>query len=437
MKEEKDYRDIEIRSDEVQEVMNRIPSWILRWGTTVIFGVVSFIIIGSYWFKYPDKINAQITLTMLDPPTYLVTKVSGKVDSLFVENGSEVKVGQRLALIENVASFQDIDSLKMLLNQWKNEGYDLTYGNQLFGEKTFQLGEVQSTYASFVTLLKDYARFLKQDYYRKKILSVQKQLNLQEAYYSLVKDGLSISEEDCALVYKMFACDSLLFSRKIVVAEEFENSKRNYLQGLSANKNSHMSVAQVELQIEREKSNLVDIQKEWGNEDETYQLNLKNSLEQLWVQISLWEQQYSLIAPISGRLSYIGIWSGNQWVTQGETEFVIAPIENALPIAKAFMPIKGSGKVKVGQQVHIRLNNFPDQEFGYLKGKVSNISPMPIVQEQQNGYVVEIVLPEGMNTNYGKTLPVTREMSGQAEIITEDLRLIERLLQPLKKILKN
>lgn len=62
--------------------MNRIPSWILRWGTTVIFGVVSFIIIGSYWFKYPDKINAQITLTMLDPPTYLVTKVSGKVDSL-------------------------------------------------------------------------------------------------------------------------------------------------------------------------------------------------------------------------------------------------------------------------------------------------------------------------------------------------------------------
>ena len=122
MKEEKDYRDIEIRSDEVQEVMNRIPSWILRWGTTVIFRVVSFIIIGSYWFKYPDKINAQITLTMLDPPTYLVTKVSGKVDSLFVENGSEVKVGQRLALIENVASFQDIDSLKMLLNQWKNEG---------------------------------------------------------------------------------------------------------------------------------------------------------------------------------------------------------------------------------------------------------------------------------------------------------------------------
>ena len=47
MKEEKNYKDIEIRSDEVQEVMNRIPPWILRWGTTVIFGGVSFIIRGS------------------------------------------------------------------------------------------------------------------------------------------------------------------------------------------------------------------------------------------------------------------------------------------------------------------------------------------------------------------------------------------------------
>ena len=43
-------------------------------------------------------------------------------------------------------------------------------------------------------------------------------------------------------------------------------------------------------------------------------------------------------------------------------------------------------------------------------------------------------LPNGMQTNYGKDLPLTREMKGIAEIVTEDMRLIERLLTPLRKL---
>lgn len=49
-------------------------------------------------------------------------------------------------------------------------------------------------------------------------------------------------------------------------------------------------------------------------------------------------------------------------------------------------------------------------------------------------YVVDIALPDGLTTNYGRTLPLTREMKGSAEIITDDLRLLERLIMPLRKI---
>ena len=52
-------------------------------------------------------------------------------------------------------------------------------------------------------------------------------------------------------------------------------------------------------------------------------------------------------------------------------------------------------------------------------------------------YVVEIDFPKGIDTNYGKTLPIICQMLGSADIITEDLRLIERLLMPIKKLLKN
>ena len=40
MEEEKKYKEIELRSEEVQEVMGRVPPWILRWGIAVLFGIL-------------------------------------------------------------------------------------------------------------------------------------------------------------------------------------------------------------------------------------------------------------------------------------------------------------------------------------------------------------------------------------------------------------
>ena len=51
-------------------------------------------------------------------------------------------------------------------------------------------------------------------------------------------------------------------------------------------------------------------------------------------------------------------------------------------------------------------------------------------------YVVEIVLPEGLHTNYGKTLPTLRELKGTADIILADRNVLERLLAPLRKIVE-
>lgn len=127
----------------------------------------------------------------------------------------------------------------------------------------------------------------------------------------------------------------------------------------------------------------------------------------------------------------MSVWSRNQNVVTNESLFVIAPNEGSPPIGKALLPVLGSGKVKVGQWVNIRLNNYPDQEFGYVKGKVTSISPVPTAESM---YVVDVELPDGLRTNYDKELPMTRELKGVAEIITEDLRLIERLLMPLKKL---
>ncbi len=47
-----------------------------------------------------------------------------------------------------------------------------------------------------------------------------------------------------------------------------------------------------------------------------------------------------------------------------------------------------------------------------------------------------VSFPNGLTTNYGNNLPFSQNMKGKAEIITQDLRLIERIIFPVKSILK-
>lgn len=219
-----------------------------------------------------------------------------------------------------------------------------------------------------------------------------------------------------------------------MITAEFEESGSRYLQKLQSKESSRMSLTQVAMQIAHCKESLLDIRRQAQNESQQYELALRNSTEQLMAQLSAWEKQYLLKSPIMGKATLMTVWSSNQNVAVGETVMVIAPDQETPPVGKALLPLQGSGKVKAGQRVNIRLNNYPDQEFGYVGGVVGSVSPVPTADGM---YVVEISLPDGLRTNYKKILPVTREMKGTADIIIADMRLIERFFMPLRKIFQN
>jgi HlyD family secretion protein len=110
----------------------------------------------------------------------------------------------------------------------------------------------------------------------------------------------------------------------------------------------------------------------------------------------------------------------------------VIPKRKEKPIGKIILPMLGAGKAKAGQQVNIKLTNFPYIEYGMLKGTISTISSVP----DQGNYYVEIKLNNGLITNYNKTLPFSQEMTGNAEIITEDMRLLQRLTGPVYSLFK-
>lgn len=153
---------IELRSEAVQDVLGHVPPWIVRWGITVLCVVVIALVIGSFFFRYPDVIEAEMRLTSNNPVTEVVARTSGRVIGLYAVDGQEVKEGLPLAVIENTAITEDVQKLKKLLVRYAGEPERLSY---YLLQDVWQLGDIQSAFtilASKDPAVRDYRAALGQ-----------------------------------------------------------------------------------------------------------------------------------------------------------------------------------------------------------------------------------------------------------------------------------
>jgi len=163
---------IELRSSTVQEILTRPPKWIVRWGISIVFFVVIIIIVGSSFFRYPDIVSAEIVLTTENPPAPILAKSAGKIQNLFVSNNDLVKKDQVLAVIENPASYNDINDLRLKVENLSKNDINEFKNLQLNGD--YNLGSVQSNYANLIKYVDEYQRIIKLDYHDKKIFFINK-----------------------------------------------------------------------------------------------------------------------------------------------------------------------------------------------------------------------------------------------------------------------
>lgn len=425
---------IELRSEEVQEVMGRIPPWILRKGITVLFFIVLVLLAGSWFFKYPDVIQAEITVTSLEPPASVIARSSGKIDEIYAGNNREVSRGEPLAVIQNPANPADMLSLLKCMEEWETSGYNLEKTPELFPSQSVSLGSIQTVYAAFLNSLNDYRNYKDLNYYPQKIASQKEQLAAQKEYYQRIIEQAPVVREQYHTSKSIFNRDSVLFTKEVISENDYEVSKNSFLQTKQAYISFNASLKQSELQLMQGEENLLDLHQQTSEMESKYRLSLHNATEALNAQIKTWEHDFLMVSPITGIVNQMGIWSNNQNVTAGETVFSVIPFGQDRPKGKAMLPVQGAGKVREGQRVNVRINNFPDQEFGYMVGKVVSISSVPTAE---GVYVVDVDFPDGMRTNYGRILPISRQMEGVADIITADMRLSERFFMPVKKLLKN
>lgn len=430
METNKDILDtIELRSESVQDILTQPPHWMIRWGNSIILIILLLILGMSYIIKYPEFVPAPIVVTSQNPPEKLQATINSKIEKIFIKNHQEVKKNEVLMVMQSTADYKDVLKLKKLID---SIAPDQLRSFPLHEASRFKLGELQGDYNQFAKAFQDEALFTRlQPYapenlaanqsiseYRSRIATLRQQKSLELAKYELTKKNYHRSQD--------------LFNQGVIAAMELENEKIKYLQAQQNLENLNISLSQIEEGISNLKKTKSGASISTEKDKITYSLQTLQLFEQLRKSLKHWEQSYLVISNTEGVASFQQFFGENQFVKSGDAILSILPKNKKALVGRMQVPATNSGKVRQGEKVLIKLDNYRFQEYGIVEGKVQNISTAP---DDKGNYYVDVLLPKGLKTSYNRDLPFDKELQGNAEIVTHDLRLIERFFYQIRKLL--
>ncbi len=420
-------RHVELRSEEVQEILGHMPGWALRWGITVVMGVIVLILLASWFVHYPDTITARITLTTQTPPAPIIGRADGRLQ-LKVIDQEAVERGQVLGIINSPARYEDIQALQQTMTDYQTNGLSLVQVEARL-EKDWQLGEVQDAYLLWYGSLQDRSLTQELVVYEKQMAEIRERIQHYQTLNHQLEKQQQLLIKEVMLADKTFARDQALFEEGTIAEAAFEEGEARWLQAWRSLETAKAGITNNQITISQLQAEVTELGLQQTQEQRGQQQQIETALRQLESQLARWQQQYVLTSPIDGTVAFTKYWSDAQYVRPNEEVLTVVPASNQL-YGQVLMPMAGSGKVAVGQTVYIRFDNYPSAEYGMVTGQVASIAAVP----RENMYTIEVKLPPTLTTSYRKTLPFRQEMQGAAEIITQDLRLLERLFYQLKKL---
>jgi len=424
-----DFND-DLHPEDVREIITEVPSWLLRWGILLFLGILVMLLVVSFLVKYPETIKGELTVDLTNSPKAVVSKVSGKLTKLLISDDDKVAEDEPLAYLESGANYHQV--LKLIDNLKTAQRIELNNSSiyDLFIDQTkySNLGELQEQYKDFYQAFLKYKLTIKTGvYFRRKNyilidlknieaqrISLNEQKKLQKSDYQLAEDEISMHQK--------------LKDSQVETQAEFREQQSKYISRKSPLIQTEQSLLNLSATYIAKQKELTELENQISEDKLTF-LQAVNTLLSGAID---WKRKYILTASESGTIKFIGFIQINQNLTAGQEVFYINHGKSHF-FGELHLPQNNLGKIKIGQKVLIKLRSFPYEEFGILRGRITYIADLPF---KDSSFIakVDFDVPQ-ISKNH--LFPYLKSgMIGDAEVITEDLSIFNRLTQNIIKMAK-
>ena len=423
--------DIELRSEEVKDILTKVPHWMIRWGSILFLSLLLLVLALSWFIKYPDIITADAILTTEIQPQKEYARISGMIDTIYVVDNQSVRKNSVLSILENTANYEDVYFLKSILDTLKMDKENVSF--PFDNLPILFLGDIEPDFAQFENSYFQYLinRDLEPFSNQAKANEVSME-ELNRRLQSLLAQR-NLGRSELEFKKKDINRTGSLFEKGVISTQEYENKQLEYLTAQKNYQNLSITISQIRESLGNAENTSKGTEFNTAREEIRLLKNVLQAYNQLKKAIKEWELTYVLKSNIEGKVSFLNYWNTNQSVNSGDLVFTILPEADSPFIARLQTPRANSGKIRPGQQVNLSLYDYPEYEFGVIKGTVTQISS---TSNQEGTYIVDVSIPKELVSSYGKPISFKQEMKGEADIITEDLRLLERLFYQFRDVLR-
>jgi multidrug efflux pump subunit AcrA (membrane-fusion protein) len=424
--------DLETRhSDEIQDIITKVPSWLLRWGITLFFGILLLMVLLSALIRYPDIVDAPLKIDSPNSPKPVVAKIPGKLVKLLVKENESVTAGQPLAYLESTANHAKVLTLLgNLKNLQQQVLQNQPVSTSLFNEAdNIQFGELQSAYQQFYQEYLAYKASVNNGYFIQKRAYLQKDLDYLSQQQQQLKSEKAIEQKDFDIESDEYAMHKKLEEQKVETPAELRQEESKLLSKKSPLVQTESSLITNNNSYAAKQSDILEL----DNQLQQEKAKFVQALNSLISSAEDWKSKYVLTASQSGKVSFAGIVQENQVLAPNQEVFYVNP-GNEQFFGEMNIPQSSMGKVRVGQEVLVKLKSYPFEEYGMIRGRINYIADVPY---RDSVFISKVDFRINKFSDLKRPVHLKPGMTADAEIVTQNATLMQRLSRSILKVIGN
>lgn len=422
---------------EIRDLIGHPPGWLLHSGISMVAIVTTILLIGSVYFKYPDKLVGSGKLTSKNPPIEIVSRTNGYIDNILFKEGNIVQKGDVIIQVNNTTDPEQLNELNAWIAKYNGINDPRDYLDLNF-ITNLQLGIIQDEYANLQLKYNEFTQTLQDGMVFQKIDNLSQEIEKIRALNVSKQKEISYFFEELELARKDLERNKNLNRDGVVSNVQLEKVTASCLQKERQFQGMNNTLIQNSIRIEQLELEKMNLAEERSLVIKTYQFKIAEILSRIQASIEKWSRTYKIEAPINGRMTFSRDITEQKNISKGEIIGHILPIRHNGTFVSGIFPSMNIGKVEKGQQVVLKFDAYPYKEYGVVNSKVDNISKIPI--EDNKGilhYEVRMLLEDTIRTDYHKIISYKPNLTVSVEVITESRSLFDRLFDQFMSILKD